>query len=191
MQDRARWDWKLVEAHLDGDANAFVELVRKHSGLIASICRTRSSLHAQDVVDETWYRVLLRIERGDIAWRRTFASWIGGIALNVLQAKSMRAESGEIPVEIPDQDLDLVGLVADMELHEALNACIEDLDPRMRSVYRLHYVEELSFVGLAQHLECSEANVRQKLVPKLKRLVEICLGKKGFGRGSNREGEVH
>lgn len=187
MRDHeGRDDWALVLAHRAGDVNAFAELVRRRSGLIAAVCRRYCALHAQDVVDETWYRVLLRIESDDFPRGGQFGTWIGGIARNVLRAKGIRGESKELPDDLAaGGEFDLVDLAADMELHEALHRCLEAIEPRLRDVYRLHFVEELPLVRVASEFGCSEANVRQKLVPKLTRSVGDCLKKKGFRRGSN------
>jgi len=172
--------WQLVDAYRGGDDAAFLELVRLHSPLIASICRRRSGLHPPDVVDETWYRVLLRVRADDMARHRSITSWIRGIALNVLQAKSMRAECGTIADTTPAEDVDPADYVQESELSRAVGDCLLRVEPRLTTVYQLHYGEGLALVRVAEFLSCSEANVRQKMLPKLQRLVAACLQKRGF-----------
>jgi len=178
-QGRVERAWELVRAHLEGDLGAFPALVDEHSPLLRYLCAGRPN--AQDAIDETWYQVLRRIEEGAIAWHRRFSSWIAGLCLNVLRSKAMRVEAsgGAIPT-ITDATPDPAELVAAAELHVALDDCLRALENRLRRIYELHYREAMPLVRVAATFDCSEANVRQKLLPKLHRSMQLCLARKGF-----------
>jgi len=189
MHDRVskqRRPWDRVRAYMNGNVDAFVDLVSEHRLLLMHICRRRGRPHAEDAVDETWYQILRRIEAGDIPWHRTFSSWIGGICLNVLRSKALRTESvgstgGPIAVAPLDEAHDPADIVARWELHDAIRCCLDKLDERLQTVYRVHYLDGQPLVRVAATLGCSEANVRQKLLPKLLNNMRICLSRKGFG----------
>ena len=66
------------------------------------------------------------------------------------------------------------------ELFLALLECLGEQSARLRGLYQMIYVEGLTMVSAASQLRCSEANVRQKLLPALHKNISGCLARKGF-----------
>ncbi len=190
--------WELLKSALAGHNQAFELLMARHDRLLRYLVyKHRPSIlgysDIQDVVDETWYQVLLRAHRGEWKEEVRFASWLCGVCLNVLKSRAFRPEPS-LEAADPDCDwepLEQVGMhdaevaeaVAQAELLEALRECVAERTERERRLYEMLYVEETTKTEAARRLGCSEAFVRQKLLPKLLDALKRCLERKGHGDG--------
>ncbi|MEA2539677.1 MAG: hypothetical protein QOH35_1043, partial [Acidobacteriaceae bacterium] len=86
----------LVSAAKSGDANAFIELSRRHSAkLLNRTYRITGNWHdAEDVLQEAFLKAFIHLK--DFEGRSSFASWLTQIAINsalmILRKKRCRPE---------------------------------------------------------------------------------------------------
>jgi RNA polymerase sigma factor (sigma-70 family) len=189
-------DWRLVRRTADGDSRAFEILVHRYRRLLCVLAARQGDYllpytGVEEVVNETWYQVLRRIAEGRTKPSVRFSSWLTGICLNVLKQKELRpttagrsavgasAESALAAVE--DCAADPEEAAREAELLVALRDCLSARPERDQQLYRLIYVDGGTKVAAAAALGCSEANVRQNLLPRLHKALARCLAEKGFG----------
>ena len=188
-------DWDLVQSTVSGSSDAFEVLVARYDRLLHYlIFRRRPSVlkfaDPHDIIDETWYQVLRRALDGNFDPSVKFSSWLGGICLNVLKRKEFQPQGASLVATDADGDAYVVDppgdgdtpadIVEQAEVVAALKVCLEDRPDAERRLYELIYVQELTNVAAADELGCSEAYIRQKLMPKLHAALVRCLARKGF-----------
>ncbi|MFW6162051.1 MAG: RNA polymerase sigma factor [Planctomycetota bacterium] len=193
-EGRAESDWDLARQAARGREDAFAALMRRHEALVRHVVLRRGRDQVRyagldELLSETWYQVLRRLlDHADPPAVR-FSSWLAGICLNVLKSKQFRAESiGGAGTGGPGLDCDAAPgdaptpeeLAEEGELLAALHACLSKASEVDREVYRLIYVQGLAKTAAARALGCSEANVRQKLLPRLHATLVACLAAHGF-----------
>lgn len=144
-------DEALVAACLEGESGAWAELVRRHAGLIYAIAR-RSGLAREDAEDAFQATFVL-------AWRnlglldrpKAVAGWIATIARREAwrlrqrrigeASRTTSPESGvsdEIPAPGPLPD----AAIERLERRARLEAAVDRLDERCRSLVRLLFLED-------------------------------------------------
>ena len=169
-------DWEMFH-------DRFEELVEKYDRLLRYVVLRYGAYllryaDLEEIIDETWCRVLRRRKSGDYDVSVPFAAWLIGICRNVLKDRDLRpggesldARNGEpvAPEGPPDPDA-----------IEALLDCLKQRSQREQKLYELIYVEGLTKAAAARVLGCSESNVRQKLLPHLLEALKRCLARKGF-----------
>ncbi|MGE0321721.1 MAG: RNA polymerase sigma factor [Polyangiaceae bacterium] len=172
-------DRVLVEQLVARDASAFRELVKGlHTRLVRIVRRIVSDeAAAEDVVQETWRRVVASIHTFD--GRSRLSTWITGIAIN--RARTRRAADkrrAELEQEAQSalDDGFLLGqwreppghwgqsdpedTLREKQLIELVEACLDELPERQRMVVVLRDIEGFDGPTAAQMLELSEENQR-------------------------------
>jgi RNA polymerase sigma-70 factor, ECF subfamily len=132
-------DTVLVELAKDGDHDAYAELRRRHLPMAARAARriTRNDEDTEDVVQETFLRVLLHIKTFD--GRSAFSTWVTRIAVNCsLMMLRKRRGHREISMDSTDGNGYPVYQVHDPAANpEALHARNEQLHLLRKAVRRL------------------------------------------------------
>jgi len=189
-------DWDLFLSGIEGDENAFKEVVRKCDRLLrfwiekvtGRVLRGWSDL--EDTVQATWCKAIKFGQDGRFNKSRKFTSWIVGVCWNTIDggpgpfaAPGQGGGGGCLaptsdPVDTHKGPSDLVG---EIEMLQGLDACIERLPQDLRRVYELVYVDGLKAAAAARVLGCCDTNVRTRLLPLLWRVMKKCLAGKGFG----------
>ena len=159
---------RLVEAHIDGDEEAFAAIVRAYyESLFAHAMRRMGDAHAaEDAVQETLsraYRALPRFS-GDYQLR----AWLHRILTNVCHDEGRRRQRENQVVErvaatyaeVPPVDHDLGAL--DLPRREVLDA-LAALPASYRDALVLRYIDELSFHDVARATGISEGNARLRV----------------------------
>jgi len=193
--------WALLAATVRGDSSAFEKLVVAHEALLRYVVVRRAGAvrcwsDLREVLDETWYQVLRRALAGRYDTSKRFSAWLSGLCLNVLQQRRLHPTGVPFPgaeddcFDGPPDTAEPPDRVAEREeLLVALRECLSRRGERDRRLYELIYGEGLSKVDAAKALGCSEAYVRQKLLPSFQRAMARCLAAKGF-RGGATEGRA-
>lgn len=175
-------DDELVALALAGKANAFTELVRRHTRTIYRLAlrMTGSGTDAEDVLQETFLRVHRRLE----TYRREakFSTWLYGIATNA--ALMLRRSRRSRPIERPLADylptFDETGTYARLDIdyscaaradavvehRELARAALEfvaDLPELYRAPFVLRDLEELDTEETAAILGVDVTVVRQRV----------------------------
>ena len=167
-------DEALVAQHLQGDAQAFAELVTRYTAPIFNLAfrLTGDRAEAENVTQEAFLRAYAALpgSRTDLA----FKPWLFQIAVNLCRdlARKKRPaafaelaqEDGLAPEEaIEDETPLLLDTVAERELEQALARAVAGLPEAYRAVVTLRYTEGLSYEDMAAALGLPVNTVRTHL----------------------------
>jgi len=167
-------DETLVAQHLQGDAQAFAELVTRYTAPIFNLAfrLTGDRAEAENVTQEAFLRAYAALprSRADLA----FKPWLFQIAVNLcrdLARKKRPAAFAELAQEddiapeeaSEDQSPLLLETVAERELEEALARAVAGLPEAYRAVVTLRYTEGLSYEDIAAALGLPVNTVRTHL----------------------------
>jgi len=165
----------LVQRFIEGDHEAYAELVRRYKKKVYSLAYQMMGNHidADEVTQETFVRVFEK--QPDLKTITYFQSFLLRIATNyaidLLRRKQKRSISFEDETEMlpsvqaemeegiatPDRNLE------NLELSEIISRAIDRLPPRQKITIALHDVEGYSMTEVAMTLGCPEATVRSNL----------------------------
>lgn len=166
---------ELVRAFLDGDDNAFAQLVKRYQKKVYSVAYQvlGNHLDADEVVQETFVRLYRK--RKDLNDVKYFTSFILRIATNysidLLRKRKGHSKMSEDSTSLPgDIQLDLSKRVAtpsddyeNKRLMAEIQAALEQLPHKQRLTAILHDIEGYSKSEIARIFECPEATVRSNL----------------------------
>jgi len=165
----------LVQRFIEGDREAYAELVRRYKKRIYSLAYRMMGNHsdADEVTQETFVRVFEK--RQDIRAITYFQSFLLRIATNyaidLLRRKQKRFISFEDETEmLPSVQAEMAeGIdtperyLENAELSEIISLAIDKLPPKQKITIALHDVEGYSMTEVAITLGCPEATVRSNL----------------------------
>jgi RNA polymerase sigma-70 factor (ECF subfamily) len=170
-------DRRLLERIRAGDMTACDDCIRAHSpGIYRLALRLmRDQSEAEDVVQETFLSAFRGIDRFD--GRSGLGTWLYRIAFNAAMMRLRRRRPDVVPVEGTDEqegDLPVPEALVDWCLlpeQELVNAearaemerAIGELPAKLRAVFVLRELEELSTSETAEALGLSEQAVKTRL----------------------------
>lgn len=175
LQDQGERD--LVARLRSGDKAACSECVELHSaGLYRVALRLmRNESDAEDVLQETLLNAFRAI--GSFDGRSSLKTWLYRISYNTAMMRLRRANPVTVPVEEPEEDVerhrvpeqlfdwcclperDFESAAAQAELEQAVG----ELPEKLRVVFVMREMEELSTEETAQALDVSEQVVKTRL----------------------------
>ena len=182
-------DKSLIDAHLQGDSEAFGELVRRYGdsllGYLTKTCRNREQ--AKDLFQETFRKVH---EKAHTLRSSQFKSWLYTIATRVAM-DALRKDNRVRVVSLSQQvDCDgdncpepgAVAVAADCddpaqeaskaENKELVRRAVESLPDRQRVTLVLAYYQGLSYREVAKILDCSIGTVKTQMFRALRTLAQ-------------------
>jgi len=142
---------------------------------------------AQELTNEVFSIAIDRLDK--FQWQGySFGAWLFQIARNVrLSEIRQQRRSVEVPWESEHEDVEDSRDVADQkENADALEFCIENLDPVRRQVFQAFYWSRLKAREIAIVLDMSESNVNNHLL-RGKVQLRRCLLENGLERGLSNE----
>jgi RNA polymerase sigma-70 factor, ECF subfamily len=159
-----RTDAELIRAYADGDEGAFETLVLRYVGPIYrfSFRLVRDAHNAEDLTQETFIKVWKNLSRFDPS--KSFKAWIFAIARNTaidairkkdpitfsaMERDDDGAESGRLQIDVEDPRPLPDEIAARAEDAGIIDAMLDTLPPKQRSVILLHDGEELTFQEIA------------------------------------------
>ncbi len=170
-------DRELLERIRAGDKFACDDCVRVHSpGIYRLALRLmRDPADAEDVVQETFLSAFKGIDRFD--GRSGLSTWLYRIAFNAAMMRLRRRRPEFVPVDTTDEsegDLPIPEAMVDWcllpeqelvraEAREELERAIGELPPKLRAVFVMRELEELSTEDTAQALGLSVQAVKTRL----------------------------
>lgn len=180
-------DIELVRAFQDGSVEAFDQLFLRYHRAITGLTNrlVRDPLLAEDLTQETFFRVLRSVDRLDESFN--FSAWIHRIATNVCYDELRRRKRGQTPaseegprasntilsIEDPDEQLgrlasrDPSGLPEDAlamrELRREVWEVAARLPENYRTVLTLRELQGLSYAAIAQVMSLSESAIETLL----------------------------
>lgn len=173
--DRGASDEELARLHVQGDHQAFRQLVERYGrsvfNLLYQLVGNRHE--AEELTQEVFLRLhqALPGSRLDLPFR----PWVYRIAVNLARswARRPRAETfsdlapdhaqGPGPLELPDEGPLPVEQLEAEERREMVRRAVDGLPPAYRAAITLRYVEGLSYLEMSQVLDLPLNTVRTHL----------------------------
>lgn len=165
-------DEELVKRHLNGDEQAFNELVERYSSSIYNLAYRilLDRAEAEDIVQDTFLRAYLALPHSDS--ERPFRPWVITIALNACRS-ALRKKRPLLFAEVTPQDEDedefIETLPAEIEspaevmeteeLESLLRQAIAGLPEEERMILTLRYNENLSYEQIGELLQIPAGTV--------------------------------
>ena len=182
-------DKNLIDAHLQGDSEAFGELVRRYGdsllGYLTKISRNREQ--AKDLFQETFRRVH---EKAHTLATSNFKSWLYTIATRVAtdsirRSKRVRMVSLNSQIGCDGENCPELGTFAPAaecedpsaeavkaEQTQQVRRALESLPDRQRVTVVLAYYQGLSYREVAKVLDCSIGTVKTQMFRALRTLAQ-------------------
>jgi RNA polymerase sigma-70 factor (ECF subfamily) len=165
----------LVQRFIEGDQEAFAELVRRYKKKVYSVAYRMLENHpdADEVTQETFVRIYEK--RRELKTVSYFSGFILRVATNyaidLLRRRqkrfiSMEDETEMLPsveAEMTEKTLAPDRALENEELSTLINKAIGMLPPRQKMTVILHDVEGYSMTEAAMAMGCPEATVRSNL----------------------------
>ncbi len=169
----------LIARAKTGDRSAFDELIVLYQPSLQAVIHKRlgAALKPQagvdDILQETYLRAFLAIDRFEWQGEGSFFRWLSGIAVKViLEIANREKHTGSVPLdlEIPARESSPSKVLQREERYRRFEKAIASLSPDYRDVLRLVRLEGLSVTEVAKQLNRSPHAVSQLLLRALKKL---------------------
>ena len=195
----AKTDEEIVTASLNGDPQAFEELIRRHQRLVFNIVYHYLGRRdeVEDVAQEVFLKVFRSLPSYDVS--RPLKAWISRIAVNSSLDELRRSRKKKLTLfsDVADPEggglehfLDRFEQGARLSETEArglfrlLREAIERLAEKDKTAFMLRELEGLEYSEIAETMQTTEVAVRIRVSRSKKQLVEwIKQGAAGGVRG--------
>ncbi len=167
-EDEIATDKQLLEQFINGNEDAFAELVERHAVMVKGVCNRilRNPSDSDDAFQATFFILASRAK--SIVWQDSIGGWLHQVARRV--SVKLRSNLGRRRVietdaarEKQEADSDPMRAVGIRELGEILDKEVEKLPERFREVIILTQAEGLSRSEVASRLGISLAAVKDRL----------------------------
>ncbi|MBI4244439.1 MAG: sigma-70 family RNA polymerase sigma factor [Planctomycetes bacterium] len=159
-------DEKLVELSLKGERNAFDELVRKYSKLVASVAFSKigKMQEIEDILQETFMRAWTNLKT--LRDMSKFSSWLYGITYWVCREKINQKSKGFVSLD--GEDSTFSPPVPETKDEQNLNQqIILNAMGKLPGIYReviiLNYFEKQSYEEMSKQLGITKAGINFRL----------------------------
>lgn len=168
-------DAKLVEATLEGDRNAFNQLIEKHQSFLMGyvLKRVKNLSDAEDILQEAFLRAYQNLSM--LQDRSKFASWLYQITKNLCvswlrrQNRKLKSLDALANTDSHDNSLTPEQILEQKESSECIVRAVEALPERNRKVFIL-YLEGFSYRDIATSLDIPTSTVLGRLQTAKRRL---------------------
>lgn len=166
-------DETYVHKTIEGDADAFNELVRRHHAKIYGLAY-RILGHPEDAADAT-QEIFLEAYKSIRSFRfeSKFSTWLYSIGINICQQYIRKSDSRQRTLKAYTESLEERGglhstespdrSVLKTERDSIIQEAIDQLPPKQRAVVTLFYMQHLKYREIAEILDCSEGTVASRL----------------------------
>ena len=172
-------DRDLTKQVLEGNHNAFAEIVHRYSGMIFS--KALGVMHTEEGAAEVTQQTFIRAYESIDAWRgKELAPWLSAIAVHTalkLLDKERRRRTSSLE-DLPHSATDKIENDSTYsEEHEArlqqMEAAIAGLSGQDQQLLHLQYYEQMKTADIAHQTGLSQSNVLVKLHRIRERLKDI------------------
>ncbi len=179
-----------VSAALEGDQNAFAELVYTYQDAVYNLCYRMlyDRGEAEDAAQEAFLRAYLHLNRYDPA--RSFKTWLLTIASNYCIDRIRRRRMQWLSLDDPLPNLTLREDEPEpeeasilRERSEAIQNMLSRLPPDYRAAVVLRYWYDYSYVEIADILDTTESAIKSRLFRARQMLAEQIDPKTSPGMG--------
>ena len=176
-------DQNLIDRTLQGDTNAFGELVDRYQNFVFTVAIriVKISEEAEEVAQDSFIKAFdsLSTFRGD----SKFSTWLYRIVYHKSLdrvKKNNRHRTYEINEEITDDRLDHIENGLEFMLSEErtklIKDCIDKLPAEDAAIISLYYFEEQTIREIAKVTDLTEDNIKIKLYRSRKKLFSLLEG---------------
>jgi RNA polymerase sigma-70 factor (ECF subfamily) len=167
-QDPVILDW--VQAAINGDQDAFAELLYAYQDAVYNLCYRMLSDHveAEDAAQETFLRAYLNLRRYDPG--RSFKTWVLSIASNHCIDRLRRRRMQYVSIDDPLPSLTLStnepepeDVAIFREHSRRIQGLLSDLAPDYRAAVVLRYWYDYSYTEIADILDTTESAIKSRL----------------------------
>lgn len=168
QQDPVILGW--VQAAINGDQDAFAELVYAYQDAVYNLCYRMLSDHveAEDAAQEAFLRAYLNLRRYDPG--RSFKTWVLSIASNHCIDRLRRRRMHYVSIDDPLPSLTLSTNEPEPEdvtiFHEQsrrIQGLLSELAPDYRAAVILRYWYDYSYLEIADILDTTESAIKSRL----------------------------
>ena len=169
-----------VHQTVEGDAEAFNELVNRHHSKIYGLAYRMlgNPEDAADATQETFLEAYKSIKA--FRFQSQFGTWLYSIGINTCQQYIRKSQSHERKLTAYTRETEVDGTVSETdsperaaiktEQSEMVQGAIDRLPQKQREVVTLYYMQHLKYREIAEILKCSEGTVASRLNQALKNL---------------------
>ncbi len=169
-----------VHQTVEGDAEAFNELVNRHHSKIYGLAYRMlgNPDDAADATQETFLEAYKSVK--SFQFQSQFGTWLYRIGINTCQQYIRKSQSNERKLTAYSREAEIHGpasendsperMLIKTEQSEIIQGAIDRLPPKQREVVTLYYMQHLKYREIAEILECSEGTVASRLNQALKNL---------------------
>jgi RNA polymerase sigma-70 factor (ECF subfamily) len=162
-----------VQRALDGDQDAFAELVYAHQDAVYNLCYRMlgTTAEAEDATQEAFLRAYINLARYDTG--RSFKTWVMSIASNHCIDRIRRRRMQLLSLDEPLSNDDQLALSSKDDLPETfalrreteseIQALLDELQPDYRAAVVLRYWYDYSYTEIADALNTSESAIKSRL----------------------------
>lgn len=164
-------DDELIELTLNGQREAFGQLVRKYQNRLYNgmVQILRSGPEAEDAVQEAFILALtkLRTFRG----KSSFFTWLYRISYNVAMTRlrrrkpvvSMQSAVADLELDFPDEQPDPEDRLVKQERAKQLMEALDKMSEEHRAILVLREMEDMDYSEISEILELPIGTVRSRL----------------------------
>lgn len=176
-------DSRLADACRSGSIGAFEQLYETQGARMKSIAMNLlgNAHDAEDAIQETF----MKIHRGIHYFKgqSAFSTWVYRILVNscydLRRSRMRRQETPEQDLVAEDQTFEVAGPARDHPLRMALEKCVKQLTPHLRSVFLLYEVEGFKHSEIGSILGISEMASKNALYQAKRRLRDMLSAQTG------------
>lgn len=171
-------DQFIIEAVLNGDKQAYADIVRRYQNKLYGLFRKMGSSEsdAQDLTQETLLKAYRKLAVHNPA--QSFAGWIYSIAVNLQKDRGSRIKTDVVQEEIYELETPESKLLQ-KELCSELERLMENLPKQYKLVLILRYTNQLNHKEIADVTGMSVRQVNNAVFRAKKRLRKIVEDKEG------------
>ncbi len=162
---------ELIQLSLDGDMDAFGDLVRLYEKPIYNLAyrMLNNAQEAEDAAQEAFIRAYSNLHRYDI--NRSFKTWVFSIASNhcIDRIRKRRLTMLSIDEPLPphpsltsDQPMPEQSVI-EGERSEIIELLLDELSPDYRAAVVLRYWYDMSYAEIADSLDTTESAIKSRL----------------------------
>ena len=169
-----------VHQTVEGDAEAFNELVNRHHSKIYGLAYRMlgNPDDAADATQETFLEAYKSVKT--FQFQSQFGTWLYRIGINTCQQYIRKSQSNDRKLTAYTREAEIHGPASEndspervaiqTEQNEIVQDAIGQLPPKQRQVVTLYYMQHLKYREIAEILKCSEGTVASRLNQALKNL---------------------
>lgn len=181
-------DLKIIESCLLGNTQIFSRLIDNYKNMVYNLAyRMSNNPHeAEDISQEAFLRAYQSLARFNPSYK--FSTWLYQITLNIIRDKFKRKEidyvSLDTPIETGDseyfpQPADFTNnpeqIITQKENIQAIQQAILSLPLKYREVIVLRYLQDLSYIEVANILKLPTGTVKIRLYRAHEQLKKILI----------------